>query len=242
MIYADMIKNSLTGTCAMDYCDEYYWTGNYECFLSRPTTNHNYYIYIHGIRRDGKAKKWVANLYQTLSCSNSRDIDIAKLQNRTLKGLLEKIANFINEYDKEDKPIKMIEYMDESRQPVFIIKDNKIIIIGVAYRNAALEMSRATSFDDNQKDRWLYFHDDIPDYSKHREFMTLHKSIYAKEGIYVEKVVNYGCGYSAGGLLDTDYEKIGLSKEEIVEKVQNSFKNYIDTKYIAEIRKKVDFI
>lgn len=238
MIDFNLVKNSLTGTFGMDYCDEYYWTGNYECFIARPKTNHNYYIYIHSIRRNGKAIKWYANLYQTLTCSNSRDIDIVKLKNRTFKGLLEKIVNFINEYDKENKSIKMIEYMDTVREPVFIIKDKKIIIIGVAYRNAALEMSRVTSSDDSQKDRWLYFHDDIPDYSKYREFMTLCKSIYIKEGIYVEKVVSYGCGYSAGGLLDTDYEKIGLSREEIIEKVQNSFKNYIDNKYIAEIRQK----
>jgi hypothetical protein len=236
MIDTKLLKKHIYGISAIDCCDEYYWTGNYECFLYRPITNHNYYICVYAKRKNNKAVKWSANLYQTLSCSNSRDINISNLKNKTLKGLLEEIVNFINEYDIENKPVKMIDYMNEVKQPVFIIKDKNIIIIGTAYRNAALEMSRYNSNDKEEKDKWLYYHDDMPDYSKYRTFMTLGKS---RGDIYIEKVVNMGCGYSAGGLLKSDFENIGLLREEIIEKVQDSFKNYLDRKYIIEIRQKV---
>ena len=83
MISKNFVRSRFNGIPALDYCDEYYWTGNYDCFISRPNTNHNYYIYIHG---GGSGKnKWSAHIYQTLSYTNSRDIEIENIKSKTLE-------------------------------------------------------------------------------------------------------------------------------------------------------------
>jgi hypothetical protein len=235
MITYSLFKKRCYGTTAMDYCDEYYWTGNYECFLSRPNTNHNYFIYIHRIRnKNFKTVEWSAIIYQTLSCSNSRDIEIGRYSYRTLKGTIEKIVDFINEYDKKLKPEKMIDWMEEVKKPAFIIEDKKISIIGTVYTSAGLEMNNSLSSDEIKK-KWLYYHDDLPNYRKYNDFFVISNDWNRK--YYIEHIVHFGSGYGSGGVTDIDIAKIGLSREEIIEKTINLYKIYLDIKYIADIRR-----
>jgi membrane carboxypeptidase/penicillin-binding protein PbpC len=194
LISNNFVRSKFIGISAIDCCDEYYWTGNYECFISRPNTNHNYYVYICKGRK-GKSK-WSAGIYQSLSYSNSRNIEIENVESKTLKEISEKITNCINNYDKEDRPKKMVDWLEKNRKPVFTIKNKEISIIGYAYSSATSDMQRQSN--DSEKIKWLYYNDNIPDYSKNRRFMVLNKDF--KNNFYIENVNNLGCGYSAGGI------------------------------------------
>lgn len=235
MISEFYIRNKFVGILAIDYYDEYYWTGNYECFISRPMTNHNYYVYICRSGKSGK-NKWSANIYQTLSYSNSRDIEIENIKTKTLKEAAKEITRCINSYDMEDKPQKMLDWLENNRKPVFTIKNKEINIIGYAYGNAASEMINRIRSDPENK--WLYYHDNIPDYSENRKFMVLCKNF--KNDFYIDIVENMGgVSYSAGGLTDDELKDIGLSREYIVNTVKEKFKNDLEFRYIAKIRQKI---
>lgn len=215
MIDSIYFRKHMNGTSAMDYCDEYYWTGNYECIIGRPDLNHNYYIYISCNRRSRKNSQqltytagWTAYVYQAMSCSNSRDITIGEFKSKTLKNVISQVVDCINQYDRDIYPVKMKKWMDLNRHPVFTIQnDGSIVILGTSYSSCGKEMKDSKC--NEIKEKWLYYHDDLPDYNKYHNVMTLDKNPWGSDAnkLYISYVYYFGCGYSMGGLREEDFIK-----------------------------------
>lgn len=229
---------AMYGSGGYDMCDEWVWSGNYYQYITRPKTNHNYYINFYRLRgKNHRTKGWSASICQSFNCINSGELSIGRLRDRTLKGVINKVVECINDYDKDLMPKIMIDWLNEHKQAVFIIRDGEPIVVGGSFGSTGCDMD--DFFDENKRDKWRYYHKDMPDYNKYRHVFTLQKSIRDDEE-YLWQCKHHGCGRSEGGIRDEEFVGMGItiSRVEFMNKVKELHETYINDMYIASIRQK----
>lgn len=221
----DIFKHQpMFGTGGHDMMGEWNWSGNYYMYLYRNEDGLKYNYYIQFWRRGTKKNTtgWIAHLDASLTASNSGEIKICTVKQRSLKKCKEELLGWIEHFENEVGDERIQEWKDKHRCPVFVLKNGEPVIITHTYNSP--------SYDFEDKGIFSYWKDHNYEYNSNEEYYIIQR--YYDRGDYklsLQKSRKFFGGYSSGGSDLTDEEKKRIIKNVFSQIESNpKYKIFVD--------------
>lgn len=217
---------SMYGTGGIDIEGEWQWSGSYYQELSRGIhdVQHHYYISFSRNGYIGRTKGWYVSIYVCLSACNSKDYRILYEKTKTLKTAKELAVERINEFENSNEFQEKIieEYLPKHSKPVFADKNGEPVFIGTTYNSDFQDMQVVW---EGREDRWLYYHDNIPNYKDYNRFYSVRKSWNKEGGLSVSRSEKSWGGYSGGSVTEPNLQDRIIEMTRKMPQFQHLFQN-----------------
>lgn len=217
---------SMYGTGGIDIDGEWQWSGSHYQELTRGVhdVQHHYYISFSRNGYIGRTKGWYVSIYVCLSACNSNDYRILYEKTKTLKAAKELAVKRINEFETNNEFQEKIieEYLPKNAKPVFADNNGELVFIGTTYDSEYQDMQKVW---EGREDRWLYYHDNIPNYKDYRMFYSVRKSWNKKDELFVSRSEKSWGGYSGGSVTEIELRNRIIEMTRKMPQFQYLFQN-----------------
>jgi len=211
---------AMYGYGGIDIFDEWQSDGNYYKYLGKDLYDlkHNYQVDFRKnyttSQKTGRqyVKSYNVYVFLCLNASNSKEFTVFRGESKTLSQAKKSAFDQIIAYEQSDRFEQEIVnvYLPRMAKPVFTYINNILTLIGTTYHYCGSD----SDYKLRDKETWLYYNDDIPEYNKYKMFYALDVSNFlCPEGTSkVHITQKFSTGYSGGQIWDNEV-KVPLVKE-----------------------------
>ena len=183
---------------------------------------HNYYIQFW---RRGTIKNttgWIAHMDASLSASNSGEIKICTVKQRSLKKCKHVLLGWIEHFENEVGDERIQEWKDSRRMPVFILENGEPVIVTHTYNSP--------SYDFEDKGIFSYWKDHNYEYKSGVDYYSIHRYYYKGDyKLSLQKSSIFFSGYSSGGTDLAEEEKKRIIENVFSQIERNpNYKSFVD--------------